>query len=226
MEGGMAKNPPKSERSPRREKEPRVSMTTAGLHALTYFVDRLGQPDEIGPSSLVFAWFEAGAILILEPDHERCTLRDDHDDTFFELFGWCVYHRIEVDLLTPDDFDEGSNLDENSDDGTETATFTQLSPDDVAAFQDVVRGRGGVCMSGHEFHGKGGPDEHPDEWPDTGILVVYQPAGEGSVTQKSGVDLMPRNATLYAHNSEWLRTTVEALRTLVESPGPDGRKVQ
>jgi len=222
----MAKNPPKSERSPRRGKEPRVTMTTAGLHALIYFIERLGEPDEIGPSSLVFAWFEAGAILIVMPDHERCTLRDDHDDTFFELFGWCVYHRIEVDLLTPDDFEEGANFSENSDDRTEAAAFTQLSPDDVAAFQDVVRGRGGICMSDREFHGKGGADEHPDKWPDTGILVVYQPAGDGSATQRSGSNLMPRNATLYALNGEWLRTTAAALRTLVASHDPDGRKVQ
>ena len=104
--------------------------------------------------------------------------------------------------------------------------FTQLSPEDVAAFQDVVQGRGGVCMSDRKFHAKGGPEENPDGWPDTGIFVVYQPASEGSAVPRGSADMTPRNATLYARNQEWLRTTVEALRTLVESQGPNGQKMQ
>jgi hypothetical protein len=226
MESGMAKKQPKLEGTPHRPKEPRVTLTATGLHALMYFVDRLGQADQIGPGSLVFMWLEAGAILIATPDHERCALRDDHDDTFFELFGWCVYHRLEVDLLSPEEFDEGSDQDGAFEGRSETATFTHLSPDDIAAFQDVVRGRGGLCMSDRKFHGKDGPGENPDEWLDTGILVIYEPAGEGSAAQRSGADLTTRNATLYAQNKDWLRTTVEALRTLVESQNPDGRKVQ
>jgi hypothetical protein len=222
----MARKPPKPERTARQPKEPRVTMTTTGLHTLLYFVDRLGQPDEIASDSLVFVWSEAGAILITAPDHERCALRDEHDDTFFELFGWCAYHRIEVDLLSPEEFEEGFDHDGGVEGRVEAATFTHLLPDDIAAFQDVVRGRSGVCMSEREFHGKDGPEENPDEWPDTGILVVYQPAGKGSAPRRDDADLTTRNATLYARNKEWLRTTVEALRTLVESHSPDGRKVQ
>src|SRR5689334_24289371 len=71
-EGGMAKKPSKPEQTPPRPKPPRVTMTTAGLLTLIYFVDRLGRPDEIAPDGLVFAWPEAGAILITDPDHERC----------------------------------------------------------------------------------------------------------------------------------------------------------
>jgi hypothetical protein len=226
MESGMAKKPPKPERSARRPKEPRVTLTATGLHALIYFVDRLGHPDEIGPGNLVLVWFEAGAILILIPDHERCALRGDHDDTFFELFGWCAYHRVEVDVLSPEEFDEDADQDEQVESKIQAATFTQLSPEDVAAFQDVVQGRGGVCMSDRKFHAKGGPEENPEGWPDTGILVVYQSVSEGSASQRSDADLTPRNATLYARNEEWLRTTVEALRTLVESYGPGGQKMQ
>ena len=107
----MARKPPEQEK-PRRPKEPRVTLTAAGLHALIYFVDRLGQPDEIGPGDLVFVWFDAGAILVLIPDHVRCALRDSHDDTFFELFGWCAYHRVEVDVLSPEEFDEDADQDE------------------------------------------------------------------------------------------------------------------
>ena len=108
----------------------------------------------------------------------------------------------------------------------QAATFTHLSPDDVAAFQDVVQGRGGVCMSDRKFHAKGGPEENPEGWPDTGILVVYQSVSEGSASQRSDADLTPRNATLYSRNQEWLRTTVEALRTLAESHGPGDGKMQ
>ena len=183
----MAKKPSKPERTASRPKEPRVTLTATGLHALMYFVDRLGQPDQIGPGSLVFVWLEAGVILIAVPDHERCALRDGHDDTFFELFGWCAYHQLEVDLLSPEEFDEGSDQDGTFEGRIEAATFTHLSPDDIAAFQDVVRGRGGLCMSDRKFHGKDGPGENPDEWPDTGILVVYEPAGEGSAAQQQPV---------------------------------------
>jgi len=221
----MARKPPEQGK-PRRPKEPRVTMTATGLHALIYFVDRLGNPDEIGPGNLVLVWFEAGAILILIPDHERCALRDNHDGTFFELFGWCAYHRVEVDVLSPEEFDEDADQDEHVKGSIQAATFTQLSPEDVAAFQDVVQGRGGVCMSDRKFHAKGGPEENPEAWPDTGILVVYQPVSEGSASQKSDANLMPRNATLYARNQEWLLTTVEALRTLVESHGPGDGKMQ
>ena len=48
----------------------------------------------------------------------------------------------------------------------------------------------------------------------------------GLTAQKGDADLTARNATLYARNQEWLRTTVEALRTLVESHGPGGQKMQ
>ena len=81
-------------------------------------------------------------------------------------------------------------------------------------------------MSDRKFHAKGGPEENPSDWPDTGILVLYQSASEGSALQRSGADLTPRNATLYARNQEWLRTTVDALRTLVESHGSGGQKMQ
>ena len=222
----MAKKPSKPEQTQPRPKPPRVTMTTAGLLTLIYFVDRLGRPDEIAPDSLVFAWPEAGAILITDPDHERCALREDHDDTFFELFGWCAYHHVEVDLLTPDEFEAGADRDEGFEGHTAAATFTHLSPDDVTAFQDVVRGRGGLCMSDRSFHGKDGPEKNPDEWPDTGILVVHQSAGEGAAAQMSGPDPSPRSATLYARNQEWLRTTIEALRKLVENHSPNGRNVQ
>jgi hypothetical protein len=221
----MARKPPEQGK-PRRPKEPRVTMTATGLHALIYFVDRLGNPDEIGPGNLVLVWFEAGVILILIPDHERCALRDSHDDTFFELFGWCAYHRLEVDVLSPEQFDVDADHEGQVEGRIQAATFTQLSPENVAAFQDVVQGRGGVCMSDRKFHAKDGPEENPEDWPDTGILVLYQSASEGSASQRSGADLMPRNATLYARNQEWLRTTVEALRTLVESHGPGGQKMQ
>jgi hypothetical protein len=222
----MAKKPPKPERSARRPKEPRVTMTATGLHALIYFVDRLGHPDEIGPGDLVFVWLDAGAILIAIPDHERCALRDDHDDTFFELFGWCAYHHIEVDVLSPEEFDEDADQDEHVEGSIQAATFTHLSPEDVAAFQDVVQGRGGICMSDRKFHAKNGPEENPSDWPDTGILVVYQSDSEGSHVPKGSANLTPRNVTIYAQNKEWLRITVEALRTLVESKGPGGQKMQ
>lgn len=221
----MAKKLPEQGK-PRRPKDPRVTMTATGLHALIYFVDRLGNPDEIGPGNLVLVWFEAGVILILIPDHERCALRDNHGDTFFELFGWCAYHRVEVDVLSPEEFDEDAGQDEHVNGSIQAATFTQLSPEDVAAFQDVVQGRGGVCMSDRKFHAKGGPEENPEAWPDTGIFVVHQPVSEGSAMPRGGADLMSRTATLYARNQNWLRTTVEALRTLVESHGPGGRKMQ
>ena len=221
----MARKSPEQGK-PRRPQEPRVTLTATGLHALIYFVDRLGHPDEIGPGNLVLVWFEAGAILILIPDHERCALRDSHDDTFFELFGWCAYHRVEVDVLSSEEFDEDVDHDEYVKSGIQAATFTHLSPEDVAAFQDVVQGRGGVYMSDRKFHAKGGPEENPEAWQDTGILVVYQPAKEGSASQRGIADLATRNATLYAHNREWLRTTVEALRTLVESHGPGDGKMQ
>jgi hypothetical protein len=81
-------------------------------------------------------------------------------------------------------------------------------------------------MSDRKFHAKNGPEENLDAWPETGILVVYQPASEGSAVARGSADLPPRNATLYARNQEWLRTTVEALRTLVESHGPGDGKMQ
>jgi hypothetical protein len=138
------------------------------------------------------------------------------------LLGWCVYHRIEMDLLTPEEFDGGLDRDAGPGDRPEAVTFTRLSPQDIDSFRDVVRGRGGLCMSDREFHGKDGPEEEVGDWPDTGILVVYEPA------EASRGDAGPatRNVTLYARNEEWLRTTAEALRKLVESHGRQGRNVQ
>lgn len=108
----------------------------------------------------------------------------------------------------------------------QAVTFTGLSAQDIDAFRDVVRGRGGLCTSDREFHGKGGPGEDPVGWPGTGILVVHDPAGAGPRARRGGAAPEPRNVTLYARNEEWLRTTAEALRTLVESHGAGGRNVQ
>ena len=153
----MTKKQPRPERTARRSQDRRVTMTTTGLHTLVYFVDRLGHPDEVDPDSLAFAWSEAGAILIIAPDRERCALRDDHAETFFELFGWCVYHSIEVDLLSPEEFEEGFDSNGAIERRIEAATFANLSAGDVAAFQDVVRRRGGICMPDRKFHDRMAP---------------------------------------------------------------------
>lgn len=184
----MARKPPEQGKS-RQSKEPRITLTATSLHALMYFADRLGQPDQIGPGDLVFVWLDAGAILIAIPDHERCARRDNHDDTFFDLFGWCAYHHVEVDVLSPEEFDEDADRGEHVQNSIQAATFTHLSPEDVAAFQDVVQGRGGICMSDRKFHTKDGPEENPEDWPDTGILVLYQSASEGCAAQKGDADL-------------------------------------
>ena len=102
-------------------------------------------------------------------------------------------------------------------------TFTHLSPQDIDAFRDVVRGRGGLRISDREFHGEGGPGEDVGRWPETGILVVHEPVRERST---GGADPAARTATLRARNEDWLRTTAEALRTLGGSHGAGGRNVQ
>ena len=127
----MAKKPSKPERAPRPPREPRVTLTATGLHALLHFTDRLGHPDQLSPAGPVFAWPAAGAILVLTPGRERCALRDDRDEAFFELLGWCVYHRIELDLLAPEEFDEGFGADEDAEDRAHAVTFRDLSPEDI-----------------------------------------------------------------------------------------------
>ena len=223
----MAARSPGPERKPRRPKGPRLALTTAGLQALIRCVDRLGEPDHIGPDGLALTWSEPGAVLILTPDRERCVLRDDQDEAFFELFGWCLYHRLEVDLLAPEEFDGGVGQEEGPEIRAHAVTFAHLSPEDVAAFREVVRGRGGLCLSDREFHGRDGPGEDPGGWPEnTGILVVHGPVGTAPRARRAGAAPEGRTVTLFARNAEWLRTTAEALRKLVESHGAGGRNVQ
>ena len=219
----MARKPQGPGAAHRRPKAPRVTLTTKGLHTLIYFSDKLGYPDHVSPDGLVLAWPEAGAILILIPGRERCALRDAPDEAFFELLGWCAYHRVEVDLLTPKRFDGGLDRDTCAVDRPGAVTFTHLSPQDIDAFRDVVRGRGGLRISDREFHGEGGPGEDVGRWPETGILVVHEPVRERST---GGADPAARTATLRARNEDWLRTTAEALRTLGGSHGAGGRNVQ